>query len=65
MTIDARPWAKVSIAGHYVDDTPVAEYPVESGVQTVVFQNPETGKSARKQVKIVPGRTSYLKADLR
>jgi eukaryotic-like serine/threonine-protein kinase len=64
LTVDATPWAKVSIGGRYIDDTPIAAFPVESGLVSVSLHNPETGKTVRRQVKVVSGRTAFLKVDL-
>ena len=64
LVVDATPWARVTINGHDVGETPIASFPVPAGLATVVFVNPETGKKATKKVKVTSGQKSFVRAEL-
>jgi hypothetical protein len=63
--VDAVPWAKVSVSGKTIGETPIAKFPVERGFVNVVLHNPDTGKTVRKKVKVLAGKVAYVKEDLR
>ncbi len=65
LTVDALPWAYVSVNGKRIGETPLAGYPVEAGEVSVLLENPETGKVVTRRVKVTGGKRSYVKADLR
>lgn len=65
LVVDANPWARVTVNGNDVGETPIASFPVPSGYATVVFTNSETGRSATRRVKVVSGQKAFVRADLR
>ncbi len=65
LSIDATPWAHVSIDGTQVGDTPIASYPVTSRQVSIVFTNDDTKKRRVKTVKTRPGQRVSVHEDLR
>jgi serine/threonine-protein kinase len=65
LVLEATPWAEVTVDGRRVGETPLANVPVPPGVHTLVFKNPETGKSVRRVVTVYPGQRVSAKVDLR
>lgn len=55
LTLDATPWAEVSIGGQVIGDTPIAAYAVRAGTVTIDFFNPETQVRKRRTVTVRPG----------
>lgn len=65
LSVDAVPWAKVFVEGKSAGDTPLARYPVKAGWVNVTLENPETGRVAKRRVKVAGGKEAQLKVDLR
>ncbi|MBL8921216.1 MAG: protein kinase [Myxococcaceae bacterium] len=65
LVLDATPWAEVTVDGRRVGETPLANVSVPPGLHTLVFRNPETGKSVRRVVTVYPGQRVSAKVDLR
>jgi hypothetical protein len=65
LTVDAVPWATISVQGKSVGQTPVARLSVPAGVVNIELRNPETGKMAKRRVRVQPGKESFVKVDLR
>jgi eukaryotic-like serine/threonine-protein kinase len=65
VTIDARPWAQVSIAGQPLGDTPIHAYPLSPGYVTVTLRNPRNGKTEVRTLKVSSGKLASLEVDLR
>jgi serine/threonine protein kinase len=65
LTVDAVPWALITVEGKPAGQTPVARLSVPSGPVDIELHNPETGKMARRRVLVQAGRESFVKVDLR
>jgi serine/threonine-protein kinase len=65
LTIDAEPWATVTLEGKVIGETPLSSVPVESGTLRVELRNPETGKHLEKLVHVAPGERVYVRETLR
>jgi eukaryotic-like serine/threonine-protein kinase len=65
VTIDADPWATVSLNGKVVGETPIAQLPVPPGHATFTLTNPETAKRVERSVDVAAGKTSFVRASLR
>ncbi|MDX2012669.1 MAG: protein kinase [Myxococcaceae bacterium] len=65
LTLDATPWAEVSIGGQVIGDTPIAAYAVRAGTVTIEFFNPETQVRKRRTVSITPGARLTVNEDVR
>ncbi len=64
LTVDAQPWANVSVRGHAIGDTPLYKFPIDEGDVTVQLTNPDTGKSAVRKVRVVRGKETSMKVNL-
>jgi serine/threonine-protein kinase len=64
LTVDAQPWASVSVRGHTIGDTPLYRFPLDEGDVTVQLKNPESGKSATRKVHVVRGKETSMKVNL-
>jgi hypothetical protein len=47
MSLNAVPWATVSVDGENVGDTPIGNLPITIGPHEVVFRNPQLGEQRR------------------
>lgn len=47
VSINASPWASVSIDGENIGDTPIGNHPITIGPHEVVFRNPQLGEQRR------------------
>jgi serine/threonine protein kinase len=65
LTVDATPWALLTLDGRRFGETPRAEVHVPPGVHLLVATCPDTGKTARRTVTIVSGRAHEERFDLR
>jgi serine/threonine-protein kinase len=65
LTVDAVPWALITVEGKPAGQTPRARLTVPAGNVDIEFRNPETGKMARRRVRVLPGKESFVKVDLR
>lgn len=65
LSLEATPWAEVSIDGKSIGETPLAKVSVAPGIRTVVFRNPESGRSVKRAVQVNPGQHLSLRVDLR
>ncbi|WP_224246744.1 serine/threonine-protein kinase [Hyalangium gracile] len=65
LTLDAEPWGDVRISGKSVGQTPLAKLSVPAGNVDIEIRNPETGKMARKRVKVQPGKETFVKLELK
>jgi len=64
ISITSLPWARVTIDGKYVGNTPLQRKSLPAGEHEVRLSNPETGQSAKRTVKIVGGEHSTLRLKL-
>ncbi|MFT3836932.1 MAG: serine/threonine-protein kinase [Myxococcaceae bacterium] len=64
LTVDAVPWASVSVRGKPIGDTPLYRFPIDEGDVQVELKNPDTGKSVTRRVKVHQGKESSLKVNL-
>jgi serine/threonine-protein kinase len=64
LTVDAQPWASVSVRGRTIGDTPLYRFPLDEGDVTVQLKNPESGKSATRKVHVVRGKETSMKVNL-
>ncbi len=64
LTIDALPWATVSVRGKPIGDTPLYKVPVDEGEVTVLLKNPDTGKSVSRKVRVQQGKETSMKVNL-
>lgn len=65
LTIDALPWGEVTIDGQPVGQTPVHAYPAGTGTVLVTLRSPVTGKTERRDVRLVPGKLVHVQVNLR
>jgi serine/threonine-protein kinase len=63
LSADAKPWAEVLLDGRVLDHTPIAAYPVMSGVHEVTFRHPQLG-TVKKRVRFDIGVETTLRADV-
>jgi serine/threonine protein kinase len=47
MSLNAVPWATVSVDGENIGDTPIGNFPITIGPHEVVFRNPQLGEQRR------------------
>jgi hypothetical protein len=64
LSVNALPWASVSIDGRALGDTPLGEIEVSPGSHEVVFTHPTFGER-RRQIAIRAGAASRLSVDMR
>lgn len=64
LTIDASPWAEVSIDGKAVGRTPLGPLPISLGEHQVTFQHP-TGGGDRQRVTVKAGDSARVVGKLR
>lgn len=65
LTIDASPWANITLDGRPLGETPLANVRVSPGVHTISATNPENQKTIRKTVMVGAGRSLPVRFDLR
>ncbi|MEW6432079.1 MAG: serine/threonine-protein kinase [Myxococcota bacterium] len=65
LTLDATPWALVTLDGKALGETPLANVRVASGTHALVFKNPDTGRELRRKVAVAAGKTVPVRVDLR
>jgi len=65
LNLDASPWANITLDGRSLGETPLANVRVSAGAHLIVATNPENGKSVRRSITVVAGRTQALRLDLR
>ncbi len=63
VSINAIPWAHVSIDGRPVGETPLADVSVPAGEHTITFRHPELGER-REAVTVRPGAETRVSATL-
>ena len=64
VTITSLPWARVTIDGKYVGNTPIRGKSLSVGRHNVVLENPSTGQRAKRRVDIVAGKQATLRIEL-
>jgi hypothetical protein len=64
LSVDAVPWADVSVDAVAVDRTPIADLPLAAGVHTVELTNDEVGAHVVRKVKISAGGSQAVKVNL-
>jgi len=64
LSVNAVPWAAVSIDGRDVGETPLGNVELSPGLHEVAFTHPELGQR-RQQVTVRSGATARLSVDLR
>ncbi len=65
LALDATPWATVTLDARSLGETPLANVRVAPGAHTLVFKNPDTGRSAKRVVQVQPGKPLAVRVDLR
>ncbi len=65
LTVDAEPWATVSVRGTLLGETPLSSFPIESGTVEVRLENPETGRNVTRVLQVAEGQQVRLKESLR
>ncbi|MBK7862549.1 MAG: serine/threonine protein kinase [Archangiaceae bacterium] len=65
LTVDARPWARVMLGSRVLGETPMDRVPVPAGDWALTLENPKTQKTVKKKVKVLAGKTVFVKEDLR
>lgn len=65
LTVDAVPWAMVSLNGKPIGETPIARLKVAAGPLVLTFSNPETGRTRQRQLVVRAGQTQVVTEDLR
>ena len=60
LSVQTRPWSRVSIDGKYIKNTPIVRYPLKAGDHTVTLENPQFNIKLDYQVTIIPGERSSL-----
>lgn len=65
LSIDATPWAEVTLDGKRIGETPLANVRASPGPHTLVLKNPDNGKVVKKQLTVVAGKSQAVRADLR
>ena len=65
LVLEATPWAEVTVDGRNVGETPLGNVTVAPGMHTLLFKNPESGKSVKRTVQVNPGQRLSLRVDLR
>jgi serine/threonine-protein kinase len=60
LVLQARPWAKITIDGRAVGETPVS-VPVAAGPHQIGFSNAELGKSVTRAVEVGPGERKVVR----
>jgi hypothetical protein len=64
LSVHSVPWAKVSIDGKYVGDTPLGKHTLRPGKHEVRLHNPETGQTRVQIVDVAPGADERLSLKL-
>ncbi len=64
VTVRVNPWAQVSYGGKNLGTTPLPAIEVPSGTATFVLKNDQLGVTKKVSVKVPPGGSVVLKADL-
>src|SRR5262249_27015175 len=65
LTLNAIPWAHVTIDGETQRDTPLSKLPIAAGSHQVKLTCPPTGHETRFAVTIEPGKETRKIVDLR
>ena len=65
LVLEATPWAEVTLDGRSVGETPLGNVSVLPGMHTLLFKNPESGKSVKCTIQVNPGQRVSLRVDLR
>jgi serine/threonine-protein kinase len=64
LNLDASPWANITLDGRSLGDTPLSNVRVSPGAHVIVGTNPENGKTVRRSITVVAGRTQALRLDM-
>ena len=64
VTIRVNPWAEVTFGGKVLGTTPIPPVEVPAGTATFLLKNSQLGVSRKVSVKVPPGGSVVLKADL-
>ncbi|MCB9618427.1 MAG: protein kinase [Sandaracinus sp.] len=64
ITVHATPWAEVSLDGRPLGTTPIRRTSIGAGAHVLVFENPPLGRSLRVPVRVEPGQSLRILADL-
>lgn len=64
VTVRVNPWAQVSYGGKNLGTTPLPAIEVPPGLATFVLKNEQLGVTRKVSVKVPPGGSVVLKADL-
>ncbi|MEQ1759358.1 MAG: PEGA domain-containing protein [Vicinamibacterales bacterium] len=64
VSVNARPWANVTVDGMAVGETPLGNLPMSAGVHQVVFTHPELGQR-RVEAIVQAGQHLRLNVDMR
>jgi eukaryotic-like serine/threonine-protein kinase len=60
ISVQTRPWSKVSIGGKFIKNTPLVNHALRAGTHTVKVENPTYNITRTFRVKIRPGQTTTL-----
>jgi hypothetical protein len=63
VSINALPWASVTIDGESIGDTPIGNYPIAIGPHEVVFRHPQLGEQ-RRVISVTQQAPVRLSVDL-
>ena len=64
LSVNALPWAEVSIDGERIGETPIGNVALTIGAHEVVFRHPELGEQ-RHKIVVTAGAPARLSVDLR
>jgi hypothetical protein len=65
LTLNALPWAHVTIDGEKVADTPLQRLPLAAGPHTIKLQSPPTGREFKLTVTVEPDEEVRRVVDMR
>jgi hypothetical protein len=60
LSVQTKPWSKVSINGQFIKNTPLVNHPLKPGTYTVTVENPNFNITKTFRVKIKSGEITTL-----
>ena len=60
LSVQTKPWSKVSINGQFIKNTPLVNHPLKPGTYTVTVENPNFNIKKTYRVKIKSGEITTL-----
>jgi eukaryotic-like serine/threonine-protein kinase len=64
VSLDASPWAIVTIDGKRLDETPIVRHALSPGEHILMFENPELKKRTRRKVVVQEGKLQVVRVSL-